>query len=124
MGDRLFKAGLRSKVRMNIEIVVPIFNRHVSVPYGFQNGRFNLILNQSRFLRCSPDQAMNTACRYAAEGRSLWDNPHPDLGPVKLTIVGKFRRQHPQTKEDVRRILNLMESHVELLASSELDRTD
>ena len=121
VGDRLFKAGLQSKVRTNIEVDVPVFNRKVSIPYGFQNGRFNLI-KPVRFQATSPDQAMSTACRYAAEGRSLWENPHPALGPLKLVIVGKFRQQHPQTKDDVSRILTVMDSHVDLLATSELDR--
>jgi hypothetical protein len=121
VGDRLFKAGLKTKVRTNIEVVVPIFNRKVSVPYGFQNGRFNLI-QPVRFQAGSPDHAMNTACRYAAEGRSLWENPDPAFGPLKLVIVGKFRPQHPETEDDVRRILKLMGSHADLLATSELDR--
>ena len=121
VGDRIFKAGLQSKIRTNIEVVVPVFNRQVSIPYGFQNGRFNLI-QPVRFQATSPNQAINTACRYAAEGRSLWENPHPALGPLKLVIVGKFRAQHAQTKDDVRRVLAAMDSHVELLATNELDR--
>jgi hypothetical protein len=119
VGERFSKAGLQNKVRTNIELVVPVFNRQVAIPYGFQNGRFNLI-QPVRFQAASAEQAMNTACRYAVEGRSLWETPHADLGPLKLLVVGKFRSQHQRTKDDVRRVLK--DGHVDLFATSELDR--
>ena len=120
VGERLVKAGLQSKFRTNIKIVVPVFNnRLVDIPYGFQNGRFNLI-QPVRFQAASAEQALNTACRYAVEGRSLWETRHPDLGQLKLLVVGKFRAQHQQTKDDVRRVLE--NGHVDLFATSELGR--
>jgi hypothetical protein len=119
VGDRLLKAGLQTKVRTNIEVTVPVFNRQVAVPYGYQNGRFNLI-QPVRFQASSSDHAMNTACRYAVEGRSLWDTLHPDLGQLKLVVVGKFLSHHTQTKDDVRRVLK--DGNVELFSTTELDR--
>ena len=119
VGRRFENAGLQNKLRTRIRVIVPAFNRLVDVPYGFQNGRFNLI-QPVRFQVNSPDQAINTACRYAVEGRSLWDSKDPNLGLLKLVVVGKFRPRQLQTKDLVRRVL--ADSHVDLFDSSELDR--
>jgi hypothetical protein len=120
VGSRFSKAGLlQRKIRTNIEVLVPVFNKQVAVPYGFQNERFHLI-QPVRFQASSSDQAMNTACRYAVEGRSLWDNQDPDLGKLKLVVVGKFLSQHRETKVNVRRVLE--DSNVELFSVNELDR--
>ncbi|MBN2023640.1 MAG: DUF3037 domain-containing protein [Pirellulales bacterium] len=118
--ERLRRAGLQRKLRRDINVEVPVFKRQVSIPYGFQNGRFNLI-QLVQFLTTNADQAIYTACRYAAEGRSLWKNPHPEYGKLKLVIVGEFLPERPQTKDEVRLVFNEMDSHVDLFATSELD---
>jgi hypothetical protein len=117
VGERLMKAGLRKKLKTHIEVVVPVFNKQVEVPYGFQNGRFNLI-QPVRFEAANPDQSLTTACRYAVEGRSLFESQHPQLGPLKLVVVGKFRAKDTQTRADVRRVLT--GSQVDLYGTSQL----
>ncbi len=118
VGDRFIKAGLEKIVCKNIKVTVPLFNREISVPYGFQNGRFNLI-QPVRFLASNPDQAMHNACRYAVEGRSLWANRDPNFGELKLVVIGKFHSRHSKTMDDVRRVL--ADGNVDLFATNELD---
>ncbi len=119
VGRRLLDAGLRRKLATDVEVPVPVFNRPVRIPYAFQNGRFNLI-QPVRFQASQPDQAVNTACRYAVEGRSLFENPDPNRGPLQLVVVGRFRSRDAQTKDDVNRVLE--DSHVGLYSVSELGR--
>lgn len=119
IGQRFSRAGLQRKLATDIEVRVPIFNRPARIPYGFQNGRFNLI-QPVRFQAAQPEHAVNTACRYAVEGRSLFENPDARLGSLKLVVVGKFRAEDAQTKGDVNRVLS--DSQVDLFSLGELDR--
>jgi hypothetical protein len=67
VGQRLFAAGVEDKIAQDREIKVPILQKTVEFPYGYQNGRFNLI-NPVRFAAKDADQSVATACKYAVEG--------------------------------------------------------
>ncbi|WP_165233373.1 DUF3037 domain-containing protein [Aquisphaera insulae] len=111
-------AGLDRKIRENIRVTVPVSQREIELPFGFQNGRFNLI-QVARFEAEAPERAKDTACRYAVEGQSLYENPDPTLGPLQLILVGRFRSV-AESRPGVERIL---EAHkVRLYASTEVDR--
>ena len=110
-------AGVEKKLRQDVTVTVPVFNREVQVPYGYQNGRFHLI-QPVRFEGHEVSQAINTACRYAVEGRSIFEHGGSGLGPMQLTVIGKFRANQNDARLAVRRVLD--ENAVRLFALNEL----
>jgi Protein of unknown function (DUF3037) len=119
LGQKIERAGLETKIRRDVRVTVPISERQIEVPYGFQNGRFNLI-QLVGFQAADPEQAKITACRYAVEGKSLYENPDPHLGELQPIVVGKFGNKQPKSRTGVERILK--EHHVRLFAATEVDR--
>ncbi len=119
LGRKFEKAGLDKKIQTDIHLKVAISERQIEVPYGFQNGRFNLI-QLAGFQATDPEKAKITACRYAVEGQSLYEHPDPRLGELQLIVVGKFGAQHSTSRTGVARILE--EHHVRLFAATEVDR--
>ena len=119
LGQKFEKAGLDKKIQTDIHVKVPISERQIEVPFGYQNGRFNLI-QLAGFQATNPEQAKITACRYAVEGESLFENPDPHLGNLQLVIVGKFGSQQSESRSGVERILK--QHHVRLFAATEVDR--
>ncbi len=115
--DRFTSAGLEAKMKKDVRIHVPVFNRDVDIPYGYQNGRFNLIQPQA-FDSREPSYASSKACRFAVEGRSLHETPDSQYGDLQLVVVGRFLPQDNDTKDTVRRILSKHE--VRLYAEDDL----
>ena len=105
LGQKFEKGGISDKVRQDISVTVPVLNKRVEIPYGFQNGRFNLI-TPAKFEAKDTDSVVATACRYAVEGRSLFDNPDQQLGDMQLVVVGKFRAKAPEARKAVDRVLS------------------
>jgi hypothetical protein len=110
-------AGVERKLQRDVTVTVPVFDREVRVPYGYQNGRFHLI-QPVRFEGHEASQAVNTACRYAVEGRSIFEHAESGLGPMQLTVIGKFRANQNDARSAVRRVLD--ENAVRLFALNEL----
>jgi hypothetical protein len=119
LAERLNAPGIEKKVRKDIMVRVPVLQKEVEIPFGFQNGRFNLI-NPVRFQAANIEHSVITACKYAVEGRSLYDNPDPKLGPLELVVVGKFRPKDHESPTRVQRVLQ--EYRVKLFRTSELPR--
>jgi len=88
------------------------------VPFGYQNGRFNL-LTPVRFASAHSAQAVTaTACTFAVEGRSLFEHDDPHLGSLQLVVVGKFRPNDRESVQLVQRIFD--ENNVRLYRTSDL----
>lgn len=104
LAEKFQTAGIANKLRRNIELTVPLFEREIILPYGYQNGRFHLI-QPVRFESSDPKQSINTACHYAVEGRSFYEHPHPDFGELQLIVVGKFRANDEEAQGGVKRVL-------------------
>jgi hypothetical protein len=117
IGDRLSSAGLEKKVARNVPVNVPVLEKQIEFPYGFRNGRFNLI-NPVRFLAADPEQSVNTACKYAVEGQSLFEHSDPKLGELQLVIVGQFRPKDRESPKRVRRVFE--EYNVKLYRTEEI----
>jgi hypothetical protein len=103
VAEKLATAGLERKLRKNIKVSVPVLQKEVEIPFGFQNGRFNLI-SPVRFEATNPEQSLITACKYAVEGRSLHETPDPKLGELQLVVVGKFRPKDQESPARVKRV--------------------
>jgi hypothetical protein len=100
---RLLQPGLESRIAQDLKVKVPALGKTIDIPYGYQNGRFNLI-NLVRFEAADPEQSAINACKYAVEGKSLHDNPDPQFGELQLVIVGKFRANDSETRKRVKRV--------------------
>lgn len=119
VGDKFSQAGLENKIIPDVKVEVPVLGREVEIPFGFQNGRFNLI-NPVRFGAADPEQSFRTACKYAVEGRSIYEHPDDNLGDLQLVIVGQFPANDIQSRSLVQRVFD--DSHVKLYSSDELPR--
>ena len=105
VGERLSGPGLEKKVVRDVRIAVPVLQKEVEIPFGYQNGRFNLI-NPVRFGAQKPEQSVITACKYAVEGRSIYENPDSRWGDMQLVVVGQFRARDHETLGRVRRVFD------------------
>jgi hypothetical protein len=118
LDQKLKTPTLQKKLKTEVKVDVPVLGRQIEVPYGFQNGRFNLI-QPARFRGDSLVQAETTACKYAIEGRSLFEHPHRKFGDLQLIIVGEFGSHPDDKKIVVERILK--ENKVRLYPANDLD---
>jgi hypothetical protein len=116
--ERLLSARLGTKLKQDIEVIVPSLRREIEIPFGYQNGRFNLIQPVS-FQATNPDQVRKTASSHAIEGLALFEHTHEKLGDLELVVVGQFRTNEKECQEDVRRILN--QGRVKLYTTNEVD---
>ena len=110
-------AGVERKIKTDITVRVPVMNRDVEIPFGFQNGRFNLI-TPVRFESKNIDQSFRTACKYGVEGRSLYESVQSELGDLQLVVLAKFRNDDQETIDTVRRVFD--DGKVKLYKSTEL----
>jgi hypothetical protein len=97
-------AGVAQLVQTDLEIPLPNLSRSISVPFGYQNGLFNII-EPTRFDLPKPDENFEKACRRAIEGEALRDQSDPVLGRLGLTVVGKFGADDELERKRVREIL-------------------
>lgn len=88
--SRAFKEkGVEEFIRKDITVTMPAFRMSLTVPFGFQNGRFNLI-QPVRFQQTTATRVMDITCRHAVEGRSLYEHRDEKLGELQLVVVGSF----------------------------------
>jgi hypothetical protein len=106
-------------LRHNVTVAVKTSHRQITVPFGFQNGRFNLI-QPARFAQTSVEGVRRFACEMAVEGRSLHLNPDPVLGQMQFIVVGAFRGAAPEAQDIVRDIFT--ENDVSLYSVSDLKK--
>lgn len=116
--EQLEGANLGSKLKWDIEIHIPSLNKEIDIPFGFQNGRFNLVQPVS-FQAADPSQLRRTASAHAIEGLALFEHPDESLGNLELVVVGQFRSDANGAREDIRRILQ--QGRTRLYASTEVD---
>jgi hypothetical protein len=117
LAEKFTKAGLNEKIRRDIRVKVPVLEKEMEIPFGYQNGRFNLI-TPVRFEAANPESTVATACKYAIEGHELYEHPHPDLGDLQLVVFGKFRAADSESRQRVRRVFD--EYAVKLFRTEEL----
>jgi hypothetical protein len=85
---RLIEAGVDGLVRKSVSVKIPSFNRAIHAPYGYQNGRFNLI-TPVLFDPEAGDILAKTG-KSAIEGQMLYRHSDPDLGEMRLVVIAKF----------------------------------
>lgn len=103
--SRTFKEkGVEDLIQKDVTVTVPAFRKPLTVPFGFQNGRFNLI-QPVRFQQSMESRVLDIACRHAVEGRSLYEHPDEKLGDLQLVVVGSFAPESTEYKDIVGNIL-------------------
>ncbi len=117
LGELLAHESIARFIRRAVTVSVPAFHRPLTVPFGFQNGRLNLI-QPTTFRPLSPSRAITRACRLAVEGRSLFEHPDESLGKLQLLVVGDFAPAQPETQAVVRDIFD--ENEVRLFSLANL----
>jgi len=108
------KANVSQWVRENINVTIPAFQRKVTMPFGFRNGRLNLI-QPVRFEGKRLETVESAACRLAIEGKSLYDAQRLAL-QMQLFVVADFVTSHD---EERRVISSLLEAHKVRVFSAE-----
>lgn len=118
LNDVLMERAVRPYIRTKIRIEVPTLKETLSIPYAFQNGRFNLI-QPIEFKHQSESSARTAACRHAVEGITLFRHPHPSYGLLQLLVVADFTSAPQGARDLVRGIFD--ESQVRLFTPDTLD---
>lgn len=116
--QRFETESLFDRIRENVEVRVEAFGKAVTVPFGFRNGRYNLI-RTVRF-DMQDNRGLSTACVCSVEGKSMYDIPDPNVGEMKLVVVGSFASTSADQKQTIRKML--AEHEVELFGDDEIDR--
>lgn len=106
-------------VRRDLTVMLPVFQREVKVPFGFQNGRFNLI-QSTDFEKSQTTRILQQAGQYAVEGDLFHRHRDETLGEVKLIVVGRFPGDRKEDVAAVREVLNA--NHTDLYTTQELPK--
>jgi hypothetical protein len=102
LSRKFVEAGVEGLMQKSISIEVTAYKHPIRAPYGYQNGRFNLI---SPIQFNSEDDVLLTAGKSALGGRLLYENPDPERGPLRLIVVAKFAdRSEDASRELVRKV--------------------
>lgn len=117
--EQFARAHLGRKLQTDLEVEVTGLNKRLEVPFGYQNGRFNLIQPVS-FRSDDVDQLSRTASVHAVDGMALYQERSPELGEMQLVVVGNFKTEAKEATAQVERILN--QGHVRLFTRMNLDR--
>jgi hypothetical protein len=81
-----------------------VLERAVRVPYGFHNGSLNLI-RPATFRDLDTAGILRKAGRFAVEGELFRRHPDPELGEMRLIVVGEFGSEQKKAVSAVREAL-------------------
>jgi len=89
LSARFAREGLGPFIEPNPTVHVRALDKELTVPFGYRNGRFNLVRPAAFLQRRIPD-VISDACVLAVEGHSIYQ--HPDLlrGEMQLVVVAQF----------------------------------
>lgn len=112
------RAHLWSKLRRDLSVKVPVMQNEMKIPFGFQNGRLNLIKPVE--FKPKPEKSALDASRFAIEGQYLFKNPDPEYGERQLVVIGDFS---PKDHESAKIVMQMFQDHnVKLFRSEELPK--
>jgi hypothetical protein len=112
------KGGVEHLVRRKVSLDLPIVNRTVKAPFGFQNGRFNVV-QPTTFADQPATIILSQAGRCEIEGELLYENKHPKLGDLQLLVVARFGEDQQELASFVRD--RLERSHARLVRLENVD---
>ncbi len=101
---KLAEAGVMDMVEKSVNVEISEVNKSIRVPYGYQNGRFNLI-SPVQF-DADPDVIFEKTGKSAIEGQLLYSKRDPSFGEMRLVVVAGFdSRVEMSTQEFIRKTL-------------------
>lgn len=81
--------GISDLVDDDVNVVVPAFGTSLKVPFGYQNGRYNLV-EPVDFSLQSVDAREQRMSWYAVGGRSIFEVPDSEHGKRQLIVVARM----------------------------------
>lgn len=103
----LERRGVAGLVDRHVKVTVPKLNKALNVPYGYRNGRYNLI-KPEQFALSTDEQVLQKASMIAIEGQYLFEQPDPELHELRLVLVANFGPTHEHRQSAV---MDMMERH-------------
>ncbi|MBL8210869.1 MAG: DUF3037 domain-containing protein [Bryobacterales bacterium] len=100
----LKQQGVTRLLERQVTVTVPKLHRQIKAPYGYQNGRFNLILPE-QFALSTDEQVLTKASRIAVEGQYLYEAPDPQRHELQLVLVANFAPAQQQQLDAVQDIM-------------------
>ncbi len=91
-------------VEKNVVVNVPAFHHPLKVPFGYQNGSYNLI-QPVRFDNKGEEAANKEASFHAIAGQSIAEHRDPQRGAIQLTVVGQFAPEQREMKDVIGALL-------------------
>lgn len=115
--DCFLKNGVEHYLQDPDPIDLPEYGIRVDVPFGYQNGCYNLI--DGMRLSVAPGDSLREAGKRAMEGALIWKHFESASNQRRLVIVGDFAKQTPEFYKAVRD--QLEESKVKLYRLDDLN---
>lgn len=121
MRRRLREAFVENKVEQFLDgpanVDLPEFGLSVSVPYGYQNGCYNLV--DAMRLPPAPSEALREAGKRSMEGGLIWKHFERSDHCKRLVVVGDFKAQSNEFYNAVRN--QFVEHNVKLYRFDDLN---
>jgi hypothetical protein len=118
LDDVLLEQSVSKFVRRRLQVAIPNMKETLRIPYGFQNGRMNLI-RPIEFKHQFDTSVRTAACKFGMEGLTLYNHPDPALGPLQMIVVADFASAPLDSTEMVKNIF--AESQVCMFTSDALE---
>lgn len=94
----------RSLIRYKPTVAVPDLGHALTLPYGYQKNRFNLI-QPAKFSGETASDILQSAGRFALEGDLLYHTRDAEFGDLQLVVVGQFPKGERSVAKTVERLL-------------------
>jgi len=116
--EKIAQAGLGSVIVPDVNIPIRSLHRTFHAPFGYQNGRFNLV-QPVPFRAKKLDKVIDTASPLAIAGDAMYEYPDERFGELQLIVVGDFQDSAFDARAVVREMLR--KYHVRFFAGHEAD---
>lgn len=118
LNEKLKEAGVANLVKRSISVNIPRWEQPIRVPYGYQNGKFNLISP----VQFEPDieQILAKAGKSTLESQLISERPDPIFGNMRLVVVADFASEVAKSTRDLVE-KTLREHHVTFHLFDQLD---
>lgn len=116
--QKQFELGeISNLIETDVPVSLPILEREIKVPFGFQNCAFHL-MQPVAFLQGKEEANFNRALKYSMEGRIIQEKPNEVYGSLKFDVIGSFSSDDDPSIPLVRKVLD--ESDVKLYLAHDL----
>ncbi len=97
------KPAYQKLIQQNVRVTLPSFDQNLIMPYGYQNGRYNLI-KPVNFATPGDAGLLGKTGLFRQEAEELYEAGGPH-GPMQLVVVADFKPSQESVKQHVRKTL-------------------